>query len=61
MGKLCVNQPHTSTCLVDSSEKNLCVMGRSDWRNFRPTAPAESLLAKIITVVEMLIVDIRFE
>lgn len=50
---------HPSTCLIDSSEMNLCVMGRSDLRNFRPTASAESLLAKIVTVVEMLNVDIR--
>jgi len=38
---------------------NLFVIGRFDLRNFRPTASAEPLLAKIITVVEMLKVDIR--
>jgi hypothetical protein len=59
MEELCVNQPHPSTCLVDSSEVNLCVMGRSGLRNFPPTASAEPLLAKIITVVEKLNVDIR--
>jgi hypothetical protein len=59
MEELCVNQPHPNTCLVDSSETNLCVMGLSDLRNFRPTASAESSLAKIITVVEMLAVGIR--
>jgi hypothetical protein len=59
MEELRVNQPHPSTCLVDSSEINLCVTDRSDLMNFRPTASAESLLAKIITVVEMLIVGSR--
>ena len=59
MEELCVNQPHPSTCVVDSSKINLCVMGRSDLSIFRPPAPAEPLLAKIIIVFEMLIVGIR--
>jgi hypothetical protein len=59
MKELCVDQPHPSTCLVDSSEMNLFVMGCFEVRNFRTTTSAGSLLAKIITVVEMLKLDIR--
>lgn len=59
MEELCINQPHPGTCLVDNSEMNLCVMDCSNRRIFSSTALAEPLLAKIITVLEMLNVDIQ--